>query len=59
MPAAIFFASCVDTILKALPLAMGVALAVLAVLGKMGDLGGYFFMTGLGIFCLAVCQFKE
>lgn len=53
------FGLVIDTALKALPVAMGTALTVLAVMQKMGELSGYFFMAGAGIFCLAIRQFHD
>lgn len=49
----------VDNVLQVIPVAMGVALAALSIMGKMGENGGYFFMAGLGIFCLAIRQMKD
>lgn len=52
-------AQVVDSVLKAIPVAMGVGLAVMSVLEDMGAYGAYFFMAGLGIFCLALRQIRE
>jgi transcriptional regulator with XRE-family HTH domain len=52
-------AQVIATVLNALPVAMGVALAALAVMQKMSENSGYFFMAGLGIFCLAIKNFQE
>ena len=47
-----------DRILKAVPLAMGVAVTVTAILGEV-DLKSGFSMLGIGLACLAVRQLKE
>ena len=47
-----------DLILKAVPLAMGVAVTVTAILGEV-DLKSGFSMLGIGLACLAVRQLKE
>ena len=47
-----------DLILKAVPLAMGVAVTVTAFLGEV-DLKSGFSMLGIGLACLAVRQLKE
>lgn len=48
----------VDLILKAVPLAMGIAVAVTAVLGEL-DMGSGFSMLGIGLACLAVRELKK
>lgn len=48
-----------DNILKGLPVAMGVGLAVISVMEWRADYSGYFFMAGVGIFCLALRQMKD
>lgn len=48
----------VDLILKAVPLAMGIAVAVTAVLGEMEVTHG-FSMLGIGLACLAVRELKQ
>lgn len=52
-------AQVVAMVLNALPLAMGVALAVVSVIEHHTPWSAYFFMTGLGIFCLALKNFRE
>ena len=47
-----------DLIIKAVPLAMGVAVTVTAILGEV-DLKSGFSMLGIGLACLAVRQLKE
>ncbi len=49
----------VDLILKAIPMAMGTALAVISVIEYRNPWSAYFFMTGLAIFCLSIRQFRE
>ena len=48
----------VDLILKAVPLAMGVAVPALAMLGQL-ELKDGLSLLGIGLACLAVRQFKE
>ena len=48
----------VDLILKAVPLAMGIAVAVTAVLGEL-DMCSGFSMLGIGLACLAVRELKK
>ena len=48
----------VDLILKAVPLAMGIAVAVTAVLGEVEVTHG-FSMLGIGLACLAVRELKQ
>ena len=52
-------AQIIATVLNTLPVAMGVALAACAAMQQMGDNSGWFFMAGLGIFCLALKNFQE
>lgn len=47
-----------DVALKAVPLAMGIAVTVLSVLGEM-DLQSGFSMLGIGIACLAIRELKQ
>ena len=47
-----------DVVLKAVPLAMGIAVTVLSVLGEM-DLQSGFSMLGIGIACLAIRELKQ
>ena len=47
-----------DIVLKAVPLAMGVALAVTALLGELPVNSG-FTMAGIGIFCLSLSAFRK
>ena len=47
-----------DLILKAVPLAMGVAVTVTAVLGEL-DMCSGFSMLGIGLACLAVRELKK
>lgn len=47
-----------DLILKAMPLALGVAVAVTAVLGEL-DMTSGFSMLGIGLACLAVWELKQ
>ena len=47
-----------DLILKAVPLAMGIAVAVTAVLGELDVMHG-LSMLGIGIACLAVRQMQN
>ena len=51
-------AEIVDLILKAVPLAMGVAVPALAMLGQL-ELKDGLSLLGIGLACLAVRQFKE
>ena len=51
-------AEIVDLILKAVPLAMGVAVPALAMLGQL-ELKDVLSLLGIGLACLAVRQFKE
>lgn len=46
-------------ILTAMPLAMGVGLAVVSVIEHHTPWSAYFFMTGLGLFCLALKNLRE
>lgn len=46
-----------DVVLKAIPMAMGIAVAVLAVLGEL-DMQSGFSMLGIGLACLAVRELK-
>ena len=48
----------VDLILKAVPLAMGVAVTVTTLLGEL-DLNSGFSMLGIGLACLAVREWKK
>ena len=48
----------VGLILSALPLAMGVALVVLSILGKT-DVHSGFGMTGIGIACISLNQLRK
>ena len=48
----------VDLILKAVPLAMGIAVAVTAVLGEL-DMRSGFSMLGIGLACLAIRELKQ
>lgn len=47
-----------DLVLKTIPLAMGVAVAVTAILGEL-DVRHGFFLLGLGLACLGLRQLKE
>ena len=47
----------VDTVFKAIALAMGVAVAVLTVLGELPDTTG-MTMLGIGLACLSLTQLK-
>ena len=47
-----------DVALKAIPLAMGIAVTVLSFLGEM-DLQSGFSMLGIGIACLAIRELKK
>ena len=47
-----------DLILKAVPLAMGIAVTVTAVLGEV-DMNSGFSMLGIGLACLGLRQLKE
>ncbi len=48
----------VDTVLKAVPLAMGVAVTVLSLLGNL-DVNSGFGLLGIGVACLALQQFRN
>ena len=48
----------VDLILKAVPLAMGVAVTITALLGEL-DLNSGFSMLGIGLACLAFRELKK
>ena len=48
----------VDLILKAVPLAMGIAVTVTSVLGEL-DLHSGFSMLGIGLACLAIRELKR
>ena len=48
-----------DLILKAIPLAMGVALTVISVLEWKNPWSAYFWMTGIAVFCLSLRQLRE
>lgn len=47
-----------DVALKAIPLAMGIAVTVLAILGELNMQSG-FSMLGIGLACLAVRELKQ
>jgi transcriptional regulator with XRE-family HTH domain len=47
-----------DMILKAVPLAMGIAVTVTSVLGEL-DIHSGFYMLGIGLACLAVRELKK
>ena len=47
-----------DLILKAVPLAMGIAVTVIALLGEL-DLNSGFSMLGIGLACLALRELKK
>lgn len=47
-----------DMILKAVPLAMGVAVTVTAILGEV-DMHSGFSMLGIGLVCLAIRELKK
>lgn len=47
-----------ELILKALPLAMGVAVTVTAVLGEL-DMNSGFSMLGIGLACMGILQLKK
>lgn len=47
-----------DLILKAVPLAMGIAVTVTAVLGEL-DMSSGFSMLGIGLACIGIRQLKE
>ena len=47
-----------DVALKAIPMAMGIAVTVLAILGEL-DLQSGFSMLGIGLACLAVRGLKQ
>ena len=48
----------IDTALKAIALAMGIAVAVLLVLNKF-EMKSAISMLGIGLVCLAITQFSE
>ena len=48
----------VDLILKAVPLAMGIAVAVTAILGELNMKDG-FSMLGIGLACLAIREMRQ
>ena len=48
----------IDIILKAMPLAMGVAVTVTSILGEL-DIKSGFALLGLGLACIGVHQLKE
>lgn len=50
-------AKIVNIILKAVPLAMGVAVTVAAILGELDTSSG-FAMLGIGLTCIGIYQFK-
>ena len=47
-----------EVALKAIPMAMGIAVTVLAILGEL-DMQSGFSMLGIGIACLAVRELKQ
>ena len=47
-----------DVALKAIPMAMGIAVTVLAILGEI-DMQSGFSMLGIGLACLAVRELKQ
>lgn len=47
-----------DLILKAVPMAMGIAVTVLAVLGEL-DISSGFSMLGIGLACVGIRQLKN
>ena len=47
-----------DLILKAVPLAMGIAVVATSVLGEL-DMHSGFFMLGIGLACLAVRELRK
>ena len=47
-----------DVALKAIPMAMGIAVTVLAILGEL-DIQSGFSMLGIGLACLAVWEMKQ
>ena len=47
-----------DLVLKAVPLAMGIAVTVTAILGELDVLSG-FSMLGIGLACLAVREMRN
>ena len=47
-----------DVALKAIPMAMGIAVTVLAILGEL-DMQSGFSMLGIGVACLAVRELKQ
>lgn len=50
-------AKIVNIILKAVPLVMGVAVTVAAILGELDTSSG-FVMLGIGLACIGIYQFK-
>ena len=48
----------IDIALKAIALAMGIAVAVLSVLDKV-EMKSVISMLGIGLACLAIAQFSE
>ena len=48
----------VNLILKAVPVAMGVAVVVLAIMGEI-ELQGGFIMLGLGMFCVGLSLLND
>ena len=47
-----------DVALKAIPMAMGIAVTVLAILGEL-DMQSGFSMLGIGLACLAIRELKQ
>ena len=47
-----------EVVLKAIPMAMGIAVTVLAILGEL-DMQSGFSMLGIGLACLAVRELKK
>ena len=47
-----------EVVLKAIPMAMGIAVMVLAILGEL-DMQSGFSMLGIGLACLAVRELKK
>lgn len=45
--------------LSAIPLAMGVSLMLVSVIERWAPYSAYFFLAGLGIFCLALKNLRE
>lgn len=48
----------VDLVFKAVGLAMGVAVTVLCIIGKV-EVNSAFIMTGIGLACLGISQFTK